>query len=756
VLYLISHRRIAALLLGTLLAAHPAYAFDVVFSGRTVKRELLALYDGRQEGAPHLTRLHKLAEMPINHLGYFLTYQDVNAPLPDPANLKQYRAIVTWFVEPLEQPAAYIAWLEQAVEHGLNYVVLGEFAPRETDDLMPALNRILARLGLEHKNNFVELTYRARVVMQDPQMVGFERKLDKVLPGFPVITARPGTRAHLVLEAMRGDAPITSVILATGERGGFVAQNYTVLLDPNTDRVSWLIDPFRFFQLALGDERFPVPDVTTVTGRRLYFSQIDGDGWNNVSEIEHYREAQTLSSEVIARETIEAYRDLPVSVGLIAGDAQPLLGGIPGAARVARRLFALPNVEVASHTHSHPYNWSFYENYDRRAEEQRVNAYRPPEQPMRERFTAALLRAAGKEVPPSRFDKYVAGSDDLPRTYLRKPFNLELEVQGALKFSEQLAPKGKPAKLYLWSGDATPFEAAVRATRAAGVRNLNGGDSRLDKEYPSIAYVPPIARPVGKERQIYAVNSNENTYTNEWNGPFGGQLMLEYTLANTERPRRLKGFDLYYHMYSGEKQAALTTVKHFLDIARTSEVAPISASHYAAIADDFFGVTLEQLDFFSWAVSNRGALQTVRFDEADELDVDLAASTGVLGANRHERALYIALDAAVDRAVVTLRPRLEATVGTQGAGDLLSLVHSRWRLSARKFEGCGLTIEAEGYGPGEMLWQTRSGQTFAISAERYGQALAHQVRTADASGRLGIRLETSAIEPLTVRLSCQD
>jgi hypothetical protein len=497
-----------------------------------------------------------------------------------------------------------------------------------------------------------------------------------------------------------------------------------------------------------------VPDVTTVSGRRLYFSQIDGDGWNNVSEVEHYREAQTLSSEVIARETIEAYPDLPVSVGLIAGDALPMLGGIPEAARVARRLFALPNVEVASHTHSHPYNWSFYENYDRRAEEQRVNAYRPPDQPMRERITAALLRAAGKEVPPSRFDKYVAGSDDLPRTYLRKPFNLDVEVQGALKFSEQLAPKGKSAKLYLWSGDATPFEAAVRATRAAGVRNLNGGDSRLDNEYPSVAYVPPIARPVGKERQIYAVNSNENTYTNEWNGPYGGQLMLEYTLANTDRPRRLKGFDLYYHMYSGEKQAALTTVKHFLDIARTSEVTPISASHYAAIADDFFGVTLEQVGFFSWAVSNRGALQTVRFDGAAEFDVDLAASTGVLGANRHEGALYVTLDAAVDRAVVTLRSRSEAAVGT--SGPLLSLVHSRWRLSARKLEHCGLTVEAEGFGPGEMLWQTRSGQTFAISAERHGRTPAQQVGTADASGRLGISLDTSAIEPLTIRLSCRD
>ena len=76
----------------------------------------------------------------------------------------------------------------------------------------------------------------------------------------------------------------------------------------------------------------------------------------------------------------------------------------------------------------------------------------------------------------------------------------------------------------------------------------------------AVAYLPPISRPVGRERQIYSVNSNENTYTNDWTGPFNGQSMLVNTLRNTDQPRRLKGFNLYYHMYSGEKQAALKSV----------------------------------------------------------------------------------------------------------------------------------------------------------------------------------------------------
>ncbi len=467
-------------------------------------------------------------------------------------------------------------------------------------------------------------------------MIGFERKLDKVLPGFPVIDAKTTEAAHhLVVEMPYPTGPRRSVVVATSERGGIVAQNYTIALEPNTDRLSWLLNPFAFFRKSLGSDRFPIPDVTTVSGRRIYFSHIDGDGWNNLSTVEAYRAQQTLSAEVIAREAIGAYPDLPVSVGLIAGDIQPLLGGNPAGAAIARRLFAMPQVEVASHTHTHPYNWYFFEKYSRPSEEKLIAGYRPPDQPMREKFTEQMMRVAGKEFRSGRYDRYIAGSDELPRTYLRRDFDLELEVAGALKISENFAPPGKKAKLYLWSGDTTPFEAAINATRHAGVRNMNGGDSRLDEEFPSVAYLPPISRIVGTQRQIYAVNSNENTYTNDWTGPFGGQMMLVHTLRNTDAPRRLKGFNLYYHMYSGEKTASLNVIKHFLNTARATDVIPIHASHYAAMADAYFKAEIAQTGLFSWSVRNRGDLETVRFDDADNMELDMGASTGVLGANRH-------------------------------------------------------------------------------------------------------------------------
>jgi polysaccharide biosynthesis protein PelA len=747
----------AALCIGVSSAA-PVEAFSIEFKGRSVKRTLLALYDSRVEANPSKTRLHKLAEMPLNHLGYTLDYHDVNQPYPAVVDMGRYRGVVTWFVEDLAQPKTYLVWIDQVIAQGGKLVALGEIAPREADEIIPLVNQVLVRLGMRSNAFFTELTHKAKVTFLDPEMVGFEQKLNKVIPAFPSIEVRSlAARAHVTIEVDTATGLRRTSPVVTSENGGYAAQNFTIDLDTNTDRLRWLLNPFLFFKLALGDERFPIPDVTTVSGRRIYFSHIDGDGWNNLSEVEGYRQSQALSAEVVTREAIEAFPDLPVSVGLIAADVQPLLGGNANGIRFARQLFALPQVEVASHTHTHPYNWQFFESYSRDAEENMIRGYRPPDMPMRERLTAAMTRAAGKTYSNTRYDPYIAGTDDLPRTYLRQPFELEKEVLGALKFSEQFAPAGKRAKLYLWSGDTTPFEGAVKAVRRANARNMNGGDSRLDSEYPSIAYVPALSRQIGSERQIYAVNSNENTYTNDWTGPFGGQMMLEHTLKNTESPRRLKGFNLYYHMYSGEKQASLRAIRHFLNMARQGEVAPIEASHYAAMADDFFGVSIEQVDLFAWSITRRGAVQTMRLDEAKKLSVDFAASIGVIGETRKDDAVYVTLDPMVERVVLALKARAETETGEAPANEpLATLVSSRWRLENMIASDCKQTFRTYGYGPAEMQWQTDKSRGFRVTLKRDAKTLAEEIRWSDATGRLDLKFAVDGIVPADLIIQCHE
>ena len=736
-------------------ASTAVHAIDVEFATRPVKRDILALYDSHYEATTSDTRVHRLAEMPLNWLGYKVTFADVNKPLPPTAELARYRGIITWFVEPLSDAKSFLEWLDAATATGLRYACLGEVAPPEPIGVEPYMARILGRLGLQPSDQFVSVTHTAKITTLDPEMAGFERPIDKALPDFRVIlTASPAARVHLAATVKEAEGDITSVLIATSPAGGYVADAFTIFYDEAVDKARWILNPFAFFKQVFGDERFPIPDVTTVSGRRMYFSHIDGDGWNNISEIEGYREKQTTAADVIEEEIIAPFPDMPVSVGLIAGDSIKSLGGTEDARKSAARIYALPQVEVASHTYSHPFNWTFYENYSRDAEMKLLDAAARPALTMMDRVRGFLYRVAGKSEVTETERRYVAGSAELPRSYLKVPFDLTTEVKRALEVSEELAPPGKKAGIYLWSGDTDAFEAAIKATRDAGVRNMNGGDSRFDAEYPSVFYVPPISRTVGSQRQIYSGNSNENTYTNYWHGPFWGQLMLAETLKNTETPRRLKPFNLYYHMYSGEKPSSLAAIKSFVKQAQASKVIPVKASEYAAIADDYFGVEIQQVDATSWTITRRGALQTVRFDNADAIDLDDRKSSGVIGATRHAGSLYLTLDADVEPVIVTVR-QLDADgpVIDKGAARLLE---SRWQLHGLKREACGFSFEAHGYGAGEMVWQTAVGQSFDVQARRTGSQLFAGIVTAGATGKLDLPLALDAQEPVQVKVTCHE
>jgi polysaccharide biosynthesis protein PelA len=355
----------------------PVAAVDIEVPNREVKRRILALYDAREEKKPHLTRIHRFAEMPLNWLGYTVEYQDIGARLPETAEVQKYRAVFTWFQEPMAVSARVARFIDTAVAAGVRYVVIGEPLPTKSDGDPAVLERLHAHLGLVYTGGYSMLTLGAKIAERNPAMIGFERPLDVALPDHPITSVLDErTVVHLSLTTRTRLGTHTSPVVVTSPRGGYVASNFSIYYEPVTERTLWTLNPFQFFKQALGETRFPVPDTSTLSGRRIYFSQIDGDGWNNVSEIEGFKEAQVLSSEVVASELIERYPDLPVSVAVITGDVMPLLGGTAQAARVAKRLFALPQVEVASHTHTHPFDWGFFASYNRADEETKIESAR--------------------------------------------------------------------------------------------------------------------------------------------------------------------------------------------------------------------------------------------------------------------------------------------------------------------------------------------------------------------------------------------
>jgi hypothetical protein len=713
-------------------------ALAAVARAAEVPRGVLVLYEGGAFDDPALTPTHRLAELPLNHLGLVVRYHDVRQPLPAPSSLGDVRGVLTWFQSEavFPDPARYAQWAQAVVAAGKRFVVLGPAGvSRDLQDRPTAFAMVqafYARLGIEYDGGWVSTTYDVECVARDLDVVEFERPFPTVLPGFARLRAVPGRAvAHATLRR-RGETAGGVHPVVTSATGGFVAPGFTHYASEagGRERRQWYVNPFEFFRRAFGTDEVPKPDPTTVSGRRIFYSHIDGDGWRNVSEIDPYRKRHVLSARVVLAEIIDKFPDLPVTVGPILADLDPAWHGSEDGRAAAREIFTRPHVEVSSHTYSHPLDWRFFERYDRAAE----TRYGRSGQQLRARSDAAATMRAGYRVP---------------RSYVDHPFDLGQEIGGSIAALGPLLPPGKRVELVQWSGDTLPFREAVAAVRRAGLRAINGGDTRFDRDFPSYAWVAPVGRPVGRDWQVYSSNSNENTYTDLWTDRFFGFTFLMRTIRNTELPLRVKPFNVYYHMYSGEKLAALNAVRRNLEYARTQPLAPVATSRYAAIAEGFFSARLDALGPRRWRITQRGALNTVRFDRASRLAVDLDRSAGVVGARHQHGSLYVTLDEEVAAPEIALRD-LAPDETVPRAGRPL-LVQARWRVWQARWSGGRLQFRAQGFGPGEFEWQVPA--RVRVRVEVAGRQAAPVLAAAGADGVLRYSLDVPAVEPVTVTMT---
>ncbi|MGE0253393.1 MAG: hypothetical protein AB7N54_02270 [Alphaproteobacteria bacterium] len=713
-------RLAAALLLALVLAGTTATATRAAEAPEA--RTILALYDGSDGRPVRFTRIHTWAEMPLNWLGLRVVYRDIRDGLPDLAGYRDLRGIITWFEDDVfDDPDAYLAWANAAIDSGLRYVVLGSLGARASrrggEVPLATINRFYGRLGLRTSDEFVDLTYDWDVLSADRAMVAFEYPLEGPLPPFePTRATGPATRVLLSLARRDGRGEPADLVTVNAV-GGVVSPGYSHFRSEEANRTLWRIDPFRFFAAAFATDDLPRPDPAVLVGRRIFYSHIDGDGWHNPSKAEGYTVRRTLSAEVVRREILERFPDLPVTVAPIGAEVDPDWYGTEEAEDIARDIFAMPNVEAGTHTHTHPFDWQYFASYSAEAERALIK---------RRGSRNAGLVAQGLDVlTGGRYGTQaniygVVGDaeaeDDsgyaLPRPYFKEPYTNGVEVYGSVAVIEQLLPPGKGVRVLQWSGNTRPFAAVVAATRTAGIRNLNGGDTRLDFDYPSYTTVAPVGVQVGDQRQVYASASNENTYTDLWTRNYYAFRNYRVTADNTWSPLPLKPFNIYYHMYSGERQASVRALIENYEYARAQELVPIFASHYAGIGDGFDAVRLVRLDAGVWRIESRDRLQTIRFDRADDRAVDFGRSHGVIGQRRANGRLYVALDPATAAPVLALQPAAQARATPQPA----YLVHARWPVRDVAWEGESVRFTAGGFGDGEMQWQMPRQGTWKVDA----------------------------------------
>ncbi len=721
---------------------------------RPLARTILALYDGERYPDVRATLIHRLAEMPLNHLGLKVRYHDIHAPLPAAASLDDVRGVLTWFEDDkTANPEALVNWAETVVERGIRWVIvddLGIHRDREGKDTSTVLvNRYLALLGLGTDGRWKTPTYDVKLAIRTPDMVEFERPYQGILPAFlNVRKESPALASHLGASwglngAHRGE------LVVTGPRGGYVQSGY--FAEVGEGRVAWLVNPFEFFRRSFATDEVPKPDTTTLSGRRIYYSHIDGDGWRNPTEIERY--PGKLSTEVIYREALAPYGDLPVTVSAIAGDLDPEWYGSTAARELAREIFALPQVEVATHTYSHPFDWSYFGDGYKPEDEWRDHWSQRPES---DRWRTRYPQAAA-ESPQTQGDLQKGGSldYDTPRAYGNFPYDLEREIGGSARALEPLLPKNKKVSLVLWTGDTRVGEAALKEAARLGMKNMNGGDTRFDSEYPSCGWVSPIGVETGGGIQIYASASNENNYTHLWQDRFYGFRHLQQTLKNTESPRRLKPMNIYYHMYSGQKEASLRALLENLNYARSEKIAPVSGSHYAALAEGFYSTEMLAIGPSEWQIRKRGKLSTLRFDDSEAKAVDFSRSRGVIGQRHYQGSLYVALDAAVEEPVVALKGHPAG--GPLPASSRPYLLEGRWNiwdLSTAQPRQAQFT--AQGYGPGAMRWKVPREGLYRVSIESDDETQTSITAQASPEGVLEFTVNAPALTPVRITIQTMD
>jgi hypothetical protein len=552
-------------------------------SKNAIKREILTLIDEHRLDRT-LLGAHQYGALELEYMGYIQKLYNIDNGLPKLEDIKHYRGVVVWLQDSYKDQNALIKWVEDVIKLKIKVVFANNFGGLMSHlDLLKRLSvnvkfKVLKRTGIEVKDS----------------MVGYE-----IEPSFSVskyrVKAKNIVKPLLTYRLENGKKSTLSAITSWG---GFALEE-GFMVEIKKDNL-WVIDPFKFFQEALRLEPLVVPDVTTENGKRLLFTHVDGDGiMNGVEGIGGAK----YSGEVIYRDILKKY-PIPHSISVIGAeiDKNGLYPKISSKlTNIAKGFYALPNVEAATHTFTHPFYWSAIDE-----------------------------------------------NGSLPLKYRLKVknynFSIDREIrQSLVEINRDLIKRKKSlAKTVFWSGDCAPRVNALSFVYKNKILNINGGDTTITKLHPWLTNIAPLGLERGGYYQVYTGAQNENVFTNDWLGPFWGFKRVVQTFKMTDSPRRFKPIDIYYHLYSGSKKASLKALTYVFDWAIKQDTMPIYTSEYIPKVMDFYEVSMAN-DGDRWLVDGMRDLKTLRVEKSKEM-VSLKDSATVLGVKHFENHTYVSLD----------------------------------------------------------------------------------------------------------------
>ncbi len=380
------------------------YLQNEVFLPRTI----LILYNGAIHNMDERmgSTAVKIYSAPLNHLGYNVEVHNVHEPLPVLSKKKYAGVVIAVDGIILGKEKELYQWYLMLLKQKIPLVILNDFGfMLNTEKLKP--------FGLRYPMS-THTAHQLRITHQSP-LINYEIKPQLNPASFTAIQLEPAQGDSLL--TVQDEVGLASDVAAITPWGGYyLGTSFLPFVSIGEQR--WAINPFEFFKKALHLPNSPIPDTTTENGRRLFFTHIDGDGFANKGEWF----SGAFVGEVMRREILERYR-LPTTVSVIQGEIAAN-GLHPKESNelegIAKKIFALPNVEIASHTYSHPFNWMKAAQF----KEQSLNPNILP-------------------IPNYHFDLYT-------------------EIVGSVEYiNKHLAPKDKKCRVFLWSGEGDVPEQAL-------------------------------------------------------------------------------------------------------------------------------------------------------------------------------------------------------------------------------------------------------------------------------------------------------
>ena len=534
------------------------YEFGIS-SVEPIARRILGLYES-PEMNPAASSCHRNLAMPIEYLGYVPECVDIKSVSLNNLDISRYAGVIIWLDEGgFQKFPAVQSWL---------YELIGS-VPVLFINALPTDPKFLAKLGIQA---------REKLAGNIEQRKGKDWTARYYPVSFSEFDSSPAWQSNnsdiKTLVSFVDESGRESTLLFSALWGGAALSPMPMNYLANGQQ-SWAVDPFRLITETLSLPVIPAPDITTESGQRILTSHIDGDGFGSKT----WLPGTPIAGDVIYQQILRKYT-LPVTVSVVVGDItnrEITESKRYALTQSAQKIFSESNVEIASHTYSHPEYW----------------------------YPDSGVQNA----------KQMASS-----TNVRDEI-----VKSTAYINAHLAPASKKVKLILWSGQSDPDQQALMVATNAHLLNVNGGNSYAVNGADDLSRVSAAIQWYPNVVQVYAPIANELSYTRQWTANYDGYRRVLETFDILGEPRRLKPISIYFNMYSAQYPASLQALKTVYDWVLSQATTPLFLSEYALRAKSLYETGIAKTLDGRWQITSSG-VKSIRL--ADRLGyptgVDLA------------------------------------------------------------------------------------------------------------------------------------